>query len=111
MDRQVYKGSIAVGIVALAALGLYLVLRDSDGQGSDRSQVPRETSASEVAYQPFSSDGFPLPRECEPRRVATTVLEFLAAGPTGDRRRARAARHLRAVQPTARGRARRRLRL
>jgi hypothetical protein len=85
MPRWFYKGSVALGVAGLVALGLYLLFRDSDGRETERAQGP-VAPASDVPYEPFTSGGFPLPRECEPRRIATVVLEFLDALNRGDRR-------------------------
>jgi hypothetical protein len=93
MRRWLYKGSVALGVAGLVALGLYLLFRDSDGRETERAQGPVAAPASDVPYEPFSSGGFPLPRECEPRRIATAVLEFLDALNRGDRRAMRFIAH------------------
>jgi hypothetical protein len=86
MRRWLYRGSVALGVAGLVALGLYLLLRDSDGRETERAQGRAAAAASDVPYEPLSSGGFPLPRECEPRRIATVVLEFLDSLNRGDRR-------------------------
>ena len=86
MRRWLYKGAVALGVAGLVALGLYLLFRDSDGREGVRGQGPVAAPAFGAPYEPFRSGGFPLPRECEPRRIATVVLEFLDALNRGDRR-------------------------
>jgi hypothetical protein len=85
MRHWLYQGSVALGLAGLVALGLYLLSRDSGGRETERAQGPVPAPASDAPYEPFSSRGFPLPRECEPRRIATAVLEFLDALNRGDR--------------------------
>jgi hypothetical protein len=84
MPGWLYKGSVALGVAGLVALGLYLLLRDSDGGETERAPIP--AAASEAPYEPLGPGRFPLPRECEPRRLATVVLEFFDALNRGDRR-------------------------
>ena len=79
MRRWLYRGSVALGVAGLVALGLYLLLRDSDGRETERAQGPVAAPGPDLPYEPFRSGDFPLPRECEPRRIATVVLEFLEA--------------------------------
>jgi hypothetical protein len=86
MRRWLYKGSVALVVAGLVALGLYLLLRDSDARETERAQGPVAPPPSDVPYEPLSSGGFPLPSECEPQRIATVVLEFLDALNRGDRR-------------------------
>jgi hypothetical protein len=87
MPGWLYKGSVALGVAGLVALGVYLLLRDSDGGATERAPVP--AAASEAPYEPLRPGRFPLPRECEPRRLATVVLEFFDALNRGDRRATR----------------------
>jgi GNAT superfamily N-acetyltransferase len=77
MTRWLYKGSVALGVAGLGAVGLYFLLRDSDGGETERAQGPVAAPASDAPYEPFRPGGFPLPRECEPRKIAPVVLEFL----------------------------------
>lgn len=87
MVRRVYWGSLALAVTALAALGLYLLLRDSGDGQTERARAPVPALASDQPYEPFDPENAsPLPRECEPRRIATVVLEFLEALNHGDRR-------------------------
>jgi hypothetical protein len=87
MNRRVYWGSLALAVTALAALGLYLLLRDSGDGQTERARAPVPALASAPPYEPFDPENaMPLPRECEPRRIATVVLEFLEALNRGDPR-------------------------
>jgi hypothetical protein len=86
MDRRVYWGSLVLAVTALAALGLYLLLRDSGDGQTERARAPVPALASDVPYEPFDPEAMPLPRECEPRRLASVLLEFLEALNHGDRR-------------------------
>jgi hypothetical protein len=86
MPRWLYKGSVALAVAGLLVLGLYLLLRDSDGEEPERAQGPAAAPASDMPYEPFSSEGFPLPPECEPARIATVVLEFFDALNRGEPR-------------------------
>jgi hypothetical protein len=93
MRRWLYRGSVALGLAGLVALGLYLLFRDPDDRETRRAHGPRPAPVSDALYEPFSPRGFPLPRECEPRRIATAVLEFLDALNRGDRRALRFIAH------------------
>lgn len=86
MNRRVYWGSVALAIAALAALSLYLLVRDSDAGQTEGARAPTPALASAPPYQPFDAEAMPLPRECEPRRIASMLLEFLEALNDGDRR-------------------------
>jgi hypothetical protein len=89
MPRWLYKGSVALAVAGLVALGLYLLFRDSDGGETERAQGPAAAPAADAPYEPFRSGDLPLPRECGPGRLATVVLEFFDALNRGDPRAAR----------------------
>jgi hypothetical protein len=86
MNRRVYWGSLALAVTALAALGLYLLLRDSGDGQTERARAPVPALASDLPYESSDPEGMPLPRECEPRRIASVLLEFLEALNHGDHR-------------------------
>ena len=90
MNRRLYTGSVALAAVVLAALGIYLLSHDSDDGGAERAAGPA-TAASSAVFEPVDARRqiSPLRRECEPRRIAATLLEFLDALNHGDRRAAR----------------------
>ncbi len=72
-----------MGVAVAAGFGLLLLLRDSDDEESHTpAERPAVSADGDVPYDPH--DNY-LPPECEPRRVATAVMQFLDAFNRGDR--------------------------
>jgi hypothetical protein len=81
MSRRLSRGTVVLAVAALAALGLYLLLRDSDEKDTTGRAGSASSPATSVPYNPIDHL---LPPACAPTKVATAVMQFLDAFNRGD---------------------------